>query len=305
MEQIRKYSFISNIIYAIKIVEKSNSKLLIIILIRPIANILNTLLWSYTPKYILVYIEDDVCINKIVYYIIIICLISMVLGIIGNMSHNIFDCEYNKTVGYAEKIRMEKLFSTSFKNIESPQFWDYTQRAKAALNWGKGLYGILYESRNFISQGVLMLISAALIGTQNIIVMIIFIVIAFSIAKILVYYTEVDKIKFSDSMTKTWRKINYLESTAKNFDFGKDIRLFNMSKTFKEKLKNLNKTFNFMNKAHHNRWIICNVNMELILLIQKILMYTWLVYNVVTDVYQISDFVLYVGLVTTFHNSVG
>ena len=150
-----------------------------------------------------------------------------------------------------------------------------------------------------------MLISAALIGTQNIIVMIIFIVIAFSIAKILVYYTEVDKIKFSDSMTKTWRKINYLESTAKNFDFGKDIRLFNMSKTFKEKLKNLNKTFNFMNKAHHNRWIICNVNMELILLIQKILMYTWLVYNVVTDVYQISDFVLYVGLVTTFHNSVG
>ena len=134
--------------------------------------------------------------------------------------------------------------------------------------------------------------------------MIIFIVIAFSIAKILVYYTEVDKIKFSDSMTKTWRKINYLESTAKNFDFGKDIRLFNMSKTFKEKLKNLNKTFNFMNKAHHNRWIICNVNMELILLIQKILMYTWLVYNVVTDVYQISDFVLYVGLVTTFHNSV-
>ncbi len=305
MEQIRKYSFISNIIYAIKIVEKSNSKLLIIILIRPIANILNTLLWSYTPKYILVYIEDDVCINKIVYYIIIICLISMVLGIIGNMSHNIFDCEYNKTVGYAEKIRMEKLFSTSLKNIESPQFWDYTQRAKAALNWGKGLYGILYESRNFISQGVLMLISAALIGTQNIIVMIIFIVIAFSIAKILVYYTEVDKIKFSDSMTKTWRKINYLESTAKNFDFGKDIRLFNMSKTFKEKLKNLNKTFNFMNKAHHNRWIICNVNMELILLIQKILMYTWLVYNVVTDVYQISDFVLYVGLVTTFHNSVG
>ena len=96
MEQIKKYSFISNIIYAINIVEKSNSKLLIIILIRPIANILNTLLWSYTPKYILDYIEDDVCINKIVHYIIIICLVSMVSGIIGNMSHNVFDCEYKQ-----------------------------------------------------------------------------------------------------------------------------------------------------------------------------------------------------------------
>ena len=34
-------------------------------------------------------------------------------------------------------------------------------------------------------------------------------------------------------------------------------------------------------------------------------MYTWLVYNVIVGNYQISDFVLYVGLVTTFHDSVG
>lgn len=40
-------------------------------------------------------------------------------------------------------------------------------------------------------------------------------------------------------------------------------------------------------------------------MIQKTLMYIWLVYNVMARNYQISDFVLYVGLVTTFHDSVG
>lgn len=45
--------------------------------------------------------------------------------------------------------------------------------------------------------------------------------------------------------------------------------------------------------------------MESVLLIQKTLMYIWLVYNVMARNYQISDFVLYVGLVTTFHDSVG
>lgn len=34
-------------------------------------------------------------------------------------------------------------------------------------------------------------------------------------------------------------------------------------------------------------------------------MYVWLVYNVIQGNYQISDFILYVGLVITFHDSVG
>ena len=305
MEKQKTYGFLNNFIYALNIERKSNLRLLAITLIKPIGDIVGTLLNSYAPKYVLSFIEDDLPFNTIIMYTVIICLIMMILDVISTTCYNSFEFEYRKTEGYVEKKRMDKLFHTDFKNMESPDFLDYAQRAKTALNRGKGFHGVLYQSRNFIAQGTLMILSAALIGIQNLLMMIIFIVISFGIVKISSFFTKRDKIKFSDAMAPTWRKMNYLESTTKNFDFGKDIRLFNMSKTFKEKLKNLNKTFNFMNKAHHNRWIICNVNMELILLIQKILMYTWLVYNVVTDVYQISDFVLYVGLVTTFHNSVG
>ena len=200
---------------------------------------------------------------------------------------------------------MDKLFHTDFKNMESPDFLDYAQRAKTALLRGNGFFGALYESRNFIAQGTLMIVSAALIGSQNLIMMIIFIIISFGIAKILAYFTKLDKEGFSDAMVPTWRKMTYLESTTKNFDFAKDIRLFNMSKIFRRELGDVNDTYNAMNKKHHNRWILCNVSMESVLLIQKILMYTWLVYNVIVGNYQISDFVLYVGLVSTFHDSVG
>ena len=105
--------------------------------------------------------------------------------------------------------------------------------------------------------------------------MIIFIIISFSIAKILAYFTKLDKEGFSDVMAPTWRKMTYLESTTKNFDFAKDIRLFNMSKIFRRELGDVNDTYNAMNKTHHNRWILCNVSMESVLLIQKVLMYTW------------------------------
>lgn len=305
MEKQKTYGFLNNFIYALNIERKSNLRLLAITLIKPIGDIVGTLLNSYAPKYVLSFIEDDLPFNTIIMYTVIICLIMMILDVISTTCYNSFEFEYRKTEGYVEKKRMDKLFHTDFKNMESPDFLDYAQRSKTALNRGKGFHGVLYQSRNFIAQGTLMILSAALIGIQNILMMIIFIVISFGIVKISSFFTKRDKIKFSDAMAPTWRKMNYLESTTKNFDFAKDIRLFNMSNAFFNQLSGVNETYKELNKKHHNRMVLWEVSLGSVLIVQKILMYTWLVYNVVTGAYQISDFVLYVGLVSTFHASVG
>lgn len=305
MEKQKTYGFLNNFIYALNIERKSNLRLLAITLIKPIGDIVGTLLNSYAPKYVLSFIEDDLPFNTIIMYTVIICLIMMILDVISTTCYNSFEFEYRKTEGYVEKKRMDKLFHTDFKNMESPDFLDYAQRAKTALNRGKGFHGVLYQSRNFIAQGTLMILSAALIGIQNLLMMIIFIVISFGIVKISSFFTKRDKIKFSDAMAPTLRKMNYLESTTKNFDFAKDIRLFNMSNAFFNQLSGVNETYKELNRKHHNRMVLWEVSLGSVLIVQKILMYTWLVYNVVTGAYQISDFVLYVGLVSTFHASVG
>ena len=305
LEKQKTYGFLNNFIYALNIERKSNLRLLAITLIKPIGDIVGTLLNSYAPKYVLSFIEDDLPFNTIIMYTVIICLIMMILDVISTTCYNSFEFEYRKTEGYVEKKRMDKLFHTDFKNMESPDFLDYAQRAKTALNRGKGFHGVLYQSRNFIAQGTLMILSAALIGIQNLLMMIIFIVISFGIVKISSFFTKRDKIKFSDAMAPTWRKMNYLESTTKNFDFAKDIRLFNMSNAFFNQLSGVNETYKELNRKHHNRMVLWEVSLGSVLIVQKILMYTWLVYNVVTGAYQISDFVLYVGLVSTFHASVG
>lgn len=305
MEKQKTYGFLNNFIYALNIERKSNLRLLAITLIKPIGDIVGTLLNSYAPKYVLSFIEDDLPFNTIIMYTVIICLIMMILDVISTTCYNSFEFEYRKTEGYVEKKRMDKLFHTDFKNMESPDFLDYAQRAKTALNRSKGFHGVLYQSRNFIAQGTLMILSAALIGIQNLLMMIIFIVISFGIVKISSFFTKRDKIKFSDAMAPTWRKMNYLESTTKNFDFAKDIRLFNMSNAFFNQLSGVNETYKELNRKHHNRMVLWEVSLGSVLIVQKILMYTWLVYNVVTGAYQISDFVLYVGLVSTFHASVG
>ena len=91
------------------------------------------------------FIEDDLPFNTIIMYTVIICLIMMILDVISTTCYNSFEFEYRKTEGYVEKKRMDKLFHTDFKNMESPDFLDYAQRAKTALNRGKGFHGVLYQ----------------------------------------------------------------------------------------------------------------------------------------------------------------
>lgn len=122
MEKQRTYGFISNFIYALNIARKSNLKLLAVVLIKPVANIVTKLLWAYAPKFVLSYIENNLAIDKIIFNIIVICLIGLVFDIISTTSYNAFEYEYRPTEGYLEKLRMDKLFHTDFKNMESPDF---------------------------------------------------------------------------------------------------------------------------------------------------------------------------------------
>ena len=65
MEKQKKYGFINNFIYALNIERKSNLRLLAITLIKPVADIICTLLWSYAPKYVLSFIENNLPIDDL------------------------------------------------------------------------------------------------------------------------------------------------------------------------------------------------------------------------------------------------
>ena len=83
MEKQKEHGFFNNFIYALNIERKSNLRLLAITLIKPIGDIVGTLLNSYAPKYVLSFIEDDLPFNTIIMYTVIICLIMMILDVIS------------------------------------------------------------------------------------------------------------------------------------------------------------------------------------------------------------------------------
>ncbi len=305
MEKLKDYGFVSNYLYALKMTAKGSKKMLIAIIVSGVFTIMAQMLGIYMPKIILSMIENQSELKDFIISILILGFAMIMFDFILTCAWQLFDIEDVKNDAYLEDLRMKKIYETDFKNMENPDFLDLVHRAKAALYKGMGFHGMLQQSRNFISQGAMTIITAVLIGVENVFIMISIFLASFIVAKILSYTSKVDKEKFTDFMAPTFRKIKYLDNTSKNFDFAKDLRLFKMSGIFSKEYSKLNSFFNRMNKIHHNRWFLCNMGMETFRFIQKTLMYVWLVYAVIFQNMSLSDFVLYIGLATRFNEAIG
>lgn len=304
-QEIKKYSFISNYIYTWKTTARCSKLLLFYTVFLALSQMFVLMTGIYAPKIILALIEEKAEIKTFVICVIIIGLCLCVGDVLMNLFYQLCDIAGVKVHAFFEKLRMNKVYNTDFKHMESPEFLDYTQRAKNALYYGNGFQGILAQSKNLFCQGSMLIITASLIGRKSILVMLAILGMSFIRAKILDFITKRDKEKFTDCLAPTFRKTSYLERTTKNFDFAKDIRLFDMSGIFKREFDRINKFFMKKNKEHHNRWILCSAGMEADLFFQKTLMYGWLVYLVIAQGMSISDFVLYINLITTFNDSIG
>ena len=221
--QNKKYGFLNNFIYAWKMAVTSNKKLMADIFMRGFFDVGRLYLWIYAPKIIISLVEQKATIKEFVIYMIVLGVCMCISDIGYRYGRNNFDFNIVKLMNYLEKRRMKKMFETDYKNMESPDFLDFGQKAKNALYHGQGFFGALYESSNIIGQGITVIVSSILIGMKNVFVMITILVMAVLVGKILGWVSERDKKKFSDYIAPTNRKINYLDRTSRNFDFQKRI----------------------------------------------------------------------------------
>lgn len=303
--KIKQHGLISNFIYAWKMSLKGGKGVLIATLFIGIFQATNTIIWTYAPKMIVSFVEQHYSVAKFIWSTVLICSILLIANALNRYGYTKLDYEFVKTNAFLERLRMRKMFKTDFKNMENPDFLDFGQKAKNALYQGNGFHGVLYESHNIISNSIVIIFSAVMIGMRNIWVLIAILFMAIIVGYILGWFGKRDKIKFQDVMAPTNRKLNYLERTSKNFDFAKDIRLFNMSGVFKREFEVLNNFFFKKNRQHHNRWIIGAMCMETVLLAETLVMYGWLVWSVLKGGMPISDLLLFIGLVNALHRNIG
>lgn len=297
------YGMVNNFIYAIKISWKYSKGYIIALLICSAATALYKLAGVYLPKIALELVSMDVTIENMLAVLSVTGLIILILSYVRNKANVVLDYGFDKIQYHLMGEYLNKVFHTDFKNMENPDFLDLTQRAKQANYYHRGFHGYCVRLKDATGEFLLVVIAGISIVFIHPLLIVILGILSFITYRIFNNTMEWGKREFRDPMSGNWRKHYYFAETTRDFNYAKDIRLFGMADWIERTWNDINVVFFKACKRHHNKWTWCEVKMSTVRLIQNGILYTVLIYMILNKGMSIADFVLYIGLVASFSES--
>lgn len=298
--QATKHGMLNNFIYALKITWKLNRKFLIYVLIGSMASALYMLAGVYLPKIALDLVSKEVSVDKMITTMVITGVIILLMALIKGRSDTIGAYEFDKVQYQLMSMYLRKAFTTDFSNMENPEFLDLTQRAVRANYYYQGFHGYCMRAKGVLGDFILVVIAGAAIALIHPFLIIVLGVISYAIYKIFDNTMEWSKVNADDAMSGNFRQHFYFSYTARDFKFAKDIRLFQMADWIERAWNDINAAFYIVSKKNHNKWTMCEAKMSFLRLLQNVILYAVLIYMIFYRGMSIANFVMYIGLVASF-----
>ena len=298
--QATKHGMFNNFVYAVKLTWQLNNQFIIAMIVMGVLSALYMLIGIYIPKIVLALVENKVTTDIMIKVLVAVGIIILVVKLINTKAQYVGEYAWDKVYKGLVSKYLRKSFTTDFKNMENPDFLDLIERSKHAMYNYQGISGYCRRGSNILSNIVLVVIAGAAIAVINPLIILVLVVISYFIYKILDSTMEWTKVNFRDAMSSNFRKNYYFSSTARDFKYAKDIRLFKMQDFIEQTWKDINTVYYAACKKNHRKWVMCEAKMSFLRLFQNLLLYVVLIYMVLNKGMSISDFVLYIGLVASF-----
>ena len=295
-----KHGMFNNFVYAVKLTWQLNNQFIIAMIVVGVLSALYMLIGIYIPKIVLALVENKVTTDTMIKVLVAVGIIILVVKLINTKAQYVGEYAWDKVYKGLVSKYLRKSFTTDFKNMENPDFLDLIERSKHAMYNYQGISGYCRRGSNILSNIVLVVIAGAAIAVINPLIILALVVISYFIYKILDSTMEWTKVNFRDAMSSNFRKNYYFSSTARDFKYAKDIRLFKMQDFIEQTWKDINTVYYAACKKNHRKWVMCEAKMSFLRLFQNLLLYVVLIYMVLNKGMSISDFVLYIGLVASF-----
>lgn len=300
-EYQKEYSTISNMIYTMKGAFKAQKSVAIFLLIDVLAVSFAAYLPSFLIKFVIVDVENKVEQNHTVITIIVWCFILLVAKCLNTFTTNniqwkLFVCR----LSFMFK-RIRKVLDMDFEYLESPKVRDLCHKAERATGGNtNGVEGMMHSFHNVMITLVKIIIAMGILITLN--PWLILLILVFGVG----IYLNMDITKRNDKKfswnpsTPYWRKQYYMETTTTNFTYGKDIRLFSMKNWLLKKYVGIHDEMHAYMVGSKNRWRTSWIINAGITLIEEIIIYTYLINQVLYHGMTIDNFVFYFGAIGTF-----
>ena len=197
--------------------------------------------------------------------------------------------------------RIAKVLSLKYELLEKPDVMDVAERASQAVNSNdtgpEGMMSMMAQLGEYGLTVIVTFVAVTVLDPRLIVAMIILTVVQY------IYFRRIirtDKVQVWDKLSGSWRSRHYMERITQDFDFAKDIRLFDLSDYLTEKFEKVNKFFIEKNDLHHSLWLRYNFVSAAVGTVIKILVYAALFMAVLNKGMSVGDFTMFLAFAFAF-----
>lgn len=200
--------------------------------------------------------------------------------------------------------RIDRALCLNYQMLERPDVLDIHQRATEAtggnMNGVEGMMNLMVTlGRNLVTVFVT-LVAVSVLDWRLILSLLVLGVLQY------LYFRRIikrDKLEVWDKLAPVWRQVNYMSRVTQDFDFAKDIRLFDMSDFLLNKQRQVFTRREERIDHHVELWFRHSLVMRIFYLIGKGLIYAVLFLAVLKKGMSIGNFTMYLALAVAFSES--
>ena len=197
-----------------------------------------------------------------------------------------------------------KMMTMPYIMFDRPEVGEAKRKCiNATVDMVNGIEGLFRKSAHFFAQLVMLLAAAGILLLLNPLLVVMLGLLAMVNGWIINGMNRYEKEVFYDRMMPRWREKFYYYRTSSNFEFAKDVRIFDMKDAIEEKQKKVQGKIIQAAGTLYRKWSFAHVFCGLIGLLQEALMYVWLIYAVLKKGMSVADFTLYVGSIRSLNSA--
>jgi len=274
--------------------------LLLIFFLYTIMSSLQPLLIIILPKLIIDEITNQLNFNRIIIVLVVFFAVGIISNIVVELSNAAFESKVSRVRMKFILLIAKKSMFMEYQRTESPETLDINKKSiNAVYSNTTGIEGILRELYKVISNII------SVIGIIIILIKfnpLILFVIAGGI--FLNYFiglkAKINEYKKQNELSYINRRIKYFQDIMYDFSFGKEIRIFNLASWLLKKFTKETKKSVLLNKQIQKKHLLVEVVDSIWGFFRDIIVYSFLVIQVLNQKIGISEFVMYIAAIASF-----
>ncbi len=305
-----EYGVIRNCIYILKAYLKYRKSMIFFLILGGITGASMSYIWTIISKLVIDMIEQQSALPEkdimpLVYLIIGTTAVELLMMWLNTLVTKNLDLGFTFTRLKLTKERIAKSMRMEYEQLETPDMLDRLQKAKRATSFQYGgVEGLMRDMWQFMIQFTAVITAVSIISTLNVWLVVIILVLSLIQFEYFDYIRLKDKEIMWDAMAGTWRRLEYMQTVSTDFTYAKDIRLYGMKNW-------LNKKHEQVNAEELARWVQSRTYWQYnsafsagISLVRNVIIYGWMIYDMLYNGMSIGDFTLYVGSAVTMSGNI-